>query len=178
MISGQGSYFILSSCVFNHVLCKNLKYNEKHVVLLLTPTYKLVGLGSLSPCTENSNPYPQYNYYLTCLPYCIIIKPTYKLVGSGWVGLGWVWLGWVWLGWVPCCPALKLQIQSHNNITTTWLACPSGNPAMCPSCPTKPTTHNNEAKLAPHFTNIWKHLNKLLPPYVAISSLIFCLSLK
>lgn len=127
MISGQGSYFILSSCVFNHVLCKNLKYNEKHVVLLLTPTYKLVGLGSLSPCTENSNPYPQYNYYLTCLPYCIIIKPTYKLVGSGWVGLGLVGLGLVGLGsLLPCTETANPIPQQYNyNLTRLPLWQPS-----------------------------------------------------
>ena len=38
--------------------------------LLLTPTYKLVGLGALLPCTENATSNPQQNdYYLTCLPH-------------------------------------------------------------------------------------------------------------
>ena len=38
--------------------------------LLLTPTYKLVGLGALLPCIEDANPIPQQNdYYLTCLPH-------------------------------------------------------------------------------------------------------------
>ena len=36
--------------------------------LLLTPTYKLVGLGALLPWIEDANPIPQQNdYYLTCL---------------------------------------------------------------------------------------------------------------
>ena len=38
--------------------------------LLLTPTYKLVGLGALLPCIEDANPIPQQNdYYLTRLPH-------------------------------------------------------------------------------------------------------------
>ena len=69
-----GFIFCLIFLCIQLCLMQHLKLKKKHVVLFLTPTYKLVGLGALLPCIENANPNPQQNdYYLTCLPHSSLI---------------------------------------------------------------------------------------------------------